>query len=449
MPSSSLGRFKAVITDDERMYAYLRDPLINKAINKVAGASCGKWNKKVSTDKDPKKKLECLEFIDAVGRMERDLNFQKNLYLSFRLGAILGIGYITISVTDTSKSEKDKPSGVEKVLWLTPMSKQKCTVEKTDDNPKSQTFGQPSLYKISQMGSNNLVRTYNIHADRVIPIVPFPFDDGFVGASLIDPIFDNFLIKKDEDWYQAQMMHLNCIPFTELITPEDDVAYQDAINMFPDGLQGKDIFTHTAKEGWEIIRHEIEHPLDPTPYYNHAVDPLCGGLIVPKSLIYGSSEGSTTGSETNLQSFFSDIAALQNNIITPIERDFIKKMHGWGILKEYGWDKDFIPNYDIIWNPAFELSGKELAQQKRLDAIAYVALLKEGAWTPDEVREATGQPAKEDDPEATKLRHPQQAKLSQFGDPEEDPKKGKDPDGEEEKSQEQNELESMKKRVGV
>lgn len=400
-PTSTRGIFKSQITDWDRMYFYTRDELTHKADDKYCGACINKWYQMKLTETEEGKREDEMAWVLACERLAREKQLQLQLFKAFRGGTILRAGYLglTFATTSPETNYESEPKDVTDLAYITVYDKRVIEVKEIYDDRKSPKYGLPKIYKIQVDDALNRSHTFRVHESRLMKIVPFPFDDNIDGMSIIDHNMDKLLVKKSMDWTMGETTWRHVIPFLEVITPDDDDAFQDAKTLFNNGIIGKDVFTHVnapETEGWEFKLHSPKNVLDPEPYYRNTISTLSAGLLVPKVLLEGAGAGTISGSTTNLDSFFSDVTAEQNMIISPFIRDFFQKMFDLGVMRKYGWTKNYVPDYIIDWNPPYELSGEELARQELMEARALAALKDAGIYSRNQCLIELGQPKSKD-----------------------------------------------------
>ncbi|MHA2068383.1 MAG: anti-CBASS protein Acb1 family protein [Candidatus Thorarchaeota archaeon] len=357
---------------------------------------------KLTETEEDKRKGE-MDWVLACEKLAREKQLQLQLFKAFRGGTILRAGYLglTFVTTNPETNFETEPKNVTDLAYLTVYDKRVIEIKEIYEDKRNPKFGLPKIYKIQVDDALNRSHSFRVHESRLMKIVPFPFDDNIDGMSIIDANEDKLLVKKTMDWTMGETVWRHIIPFLEVITPDDDEAFQDAVTLFANGIIGKDVFTHVNApddEGWEFKLHSPKNVLDPEPYYRNTISTLSAGLLVPKVLLEGAGAGTISGSTTNLDSFFSDVTAEQNMIITPFIRDFFQKMFDLGVMKRYGWTKNFIPDYRIVWNPPYELSGEELARQELMEARALAVLKDAGIYSRNQCLIELDQP-KSDRPE--------------------------------------------------
>jgi len=385
-PTSYRGRFKGQIYDWDREYAYTRDDLTHKSIDMYALANFGKgFFRAPKPDKNGS--IEDSEtFIRAMEKVDRDVNFTKNLFMAYRLGMINRISFIAYGFEDSGELSTE-PSGAVALTELITLKSSKVSVDKWDNNT-----GAPLQYKITQNVGEGNVKEYLVHASRIMPIVPFPYDDNFAGMSALDHIFDQFLVKKDFEWMKAEAARRHVIPFCEVTYPDDEEAEDYAIDNFSNGYEGKDAFLHSAEEGWEFELHEVKGTFPYGEFYKWIVDMQASGLNVPRVMALGTGEGTVSGSDVNVQTFFSNVASNQTIMISPWVREHDLRVLDSGLLRTLGYSGTELPEYEIVFNAPYELTGKELAQKNRLDAIAEKEWVTKSIYTINEIRKNRGDP---------------------------------------------------------
>ena len=422
--TTTSGLFSSYITNYMRRYFRTRDELTAKAITKQKFALTSKWYElKIEDPKSIDKK-----FI----RIERDLmrraQFQYFLQQATDDSLTLGTGWIGMFF-DSKSGITQYPEGATEVK-LSIIDDDNIRVKKWMSDTRSINVREPAQYEVSN--STGKFGKDKVHASRILRVVVRPRGNELRGESIIDPNFDKLISKKRFDWALLQTYWRYAIPLVEIVTPNDTKAYTDAKSAFGDhGIQGMKVFVHRDEGGhWQIKMHKGEGAvLPPTEFYDAIINPLLAGLGTPRNLIMDT-KGSSQTNQSNTENWYSEMSGIQNTSYTPLIRKFHEICYDAGIFEALGWKRK-LPKYELIWNPIFELSAKDLAQEKLMTARTHVLYSFTdkgiGALTHDDIREELGKPDLTDeqiDKELELMQKITEAKTvkakEEEGDPEED-----------------------------
>jgi hypothetical protein len=106
-----------------------------------------------------------------------------------------------------------------------------------------------------------------------------------------------------------------------------------------------------------------------------------------KSVLFGTQQGTVTGSETDIKNYFNQVERLRSNEIEGDIKEFVQRASDVDTAR----GSELISNiaagsFDVDWNPLFKLSELDRVEALRTEVNAVTMLINNYALTPDEAR---------------------------------------------------------------
>lgn len=345
------------------------DPIINKAINTISNEIFAKGGEIIvknknddSADLELKNNLE--EFIS-------DNKIYKTLQLACVKALQFGGSYIFINTTDTNLEEplylNEKTTSFERFIDLKILEAwQVAPASVNNFNPIDKDYMSPELLYV--IGGST-----NIHRTRLIPIIFFevPF--------LIKPLF-NYLgisltqLMKDyvsnADTIRQALSDL-FLRFRSLViktSPHNikDNEYKERIKYSNQTMNNLGLLLLTQNE-------ELQQLITPITgldnIQSQAYELMVATSGIPATKLLGiSPRGFNATGEHDLRNYYDNIASYQTNVVKPMIENILQYI----ITLKFG---RYIKNIDFVFNPLGEISNKELAEIRNLNAD-YISKLK-------------------------------------------------------------------------
>lgn len=396
---TSLGAgFGDTITDSDRDFAAEREPVAHFLTYGIAADVTDKWFKINDPDTE--------EADPALDRTVQDaltkLKFKAKLTEGIEVERIYGWSLLVGGFSDVSDIRNlNTPLRQNSELkQLAVYSKTKVQVESKDENPNSERFGEPIVYRLDRGSGQYLF----VHYTRTCKV-----QTRNNGKSVLDPIWDDLTCGRNIRWGAAQWMYRNGGGFPVIYFPQGTTV--EKLEEWADSGAFSDIMARTyiciAKEDMEFeFKGAQGRALDPQPFFQTNDEQISKGSGVPQPKLVGAQAGAVTGSEINMQDYYKVISRIQARLEDAV-RWIIDKLADSGQLTliKAGSDKDgklkalfhkvfgdyrhrTAKSYEIVWNSAFELSEKEEKEIEELHARANQAKLD--YMTVDEVRAEEG-----------------------------------------------------------
>ncbi len=292
----------------------------------------------------------------------RNLTTWQAFQLADRFACLDGYSLLYFGVND-NLDPKEELGTFNEVKFLKVYRRGSVIEVKRDDNKKSSTYWDPTIFKI-KVGETDR----GVHASRLLI-----FSEDHLGDPLENSIpklqrpYNYLQLLENLAWATGEAAFQRVVPpwhvkYDE--RPDNDVA-EDIENQFDKfrtgGLQrisssGVTIEPLTGSEKMVPVK-DIEEIL---------IDLIAGATNLPKRMIVGSSAGALASSETDLKDYYAGIGARQENYAEPILREFYTLLQDNNILPD--------GEFDLIWNPLFALTEKEQAEIWNEKAMAATQL---------------------------------------------------------------------------
>jgi len=308
--------------------------------------------------------------------------FDEKIETPLRQAAILArlLGYSLLFIT---YSEKDESITIEKERG------KEARPSKIEAIPKS--WVQEELYEQNvlpkkligyKLIDEKFGANYIIHPSRIIRIDNSEIDmeTGSVGGSSMDGVFDTLTA-------QQSILYAASVTFWRLaagllkvhMPPEADEDDESQVINSLSNMNVKTVITEPDGYLLEALKTG-ESTLNPTPYYELTENQLAGQSGIPKSILFGLSTGSVSGSELDRKNYIDFTISIQKWLT-----QYLKEL-----LKLFG---AFDPETQVIrWNtPRFE-TKEELMNRDKIRAETDNLDVRSFIKTPNDIRQRDGVP---------------------------------------------------------
>jgi len=402
---TSLGAgFGDTITDDDRLFAAEREPVAHFLTYGIAADVTDKWFKIDDPDTEEADPALDRTVQDALTKLKFKAKLTEALEAERVYGWSLLVGGFS-DVSDIRNLNTPLREGSE-LKQLAVYQKTKVQTETKDENPNSERFGEPLVYRLDR-GSGQFLY---VHYSRVCKV-----QTRSNGKSVLDPVWDDLTCGRNIRWGAAQWMYRNGGGFPAIGFPAGMTLPK--LQEWADSGAFSDIMARTylcyvqnsQKENDGMVIDFIGaqgRALDPQPFFKTNDEQISKGSGVPQPKLVGAQAGAVTGSEINMQDYYKVISRIQAQL-EDVVRWVIDKLADSGQLTmiKSASDKDgklkqlfhkvfgdyrhrTARTYNIEWNSAFELSEAEEKDIELKHAQANQAKLD--YMTVDEVRAEDG-----------------------------------------------------------
>ena len=285
-----------------------------------------------------------------------------------------------------------KLPGESALMDMVPLYESQLEVIESDDDPTSETFGQPMIlqYRQSVEGDRNeeTNNTISIHASRIV-FAAEGADDGWIyGIPALESVFNSLMDLRKVIGGGAEGFYKN--------------AAQNVVFDLKDGasaMQIKDKLDDFNEQYDEFSRNRSRRALwtpgmetktldstlvQPKEFFNNALNDTAAGLQIPATILIGQQTGRLASSEDSRQ-FLSVVNSRRLNFQTPMTRDVIDWLIEFGILPS--------AEYTIEWDDLLAQSDTEKLESGKSMAQINKDQFASGGSAPfagEEIREVSG-----------------------------------------------------------
>jgi len=285
-------------------------------------------------------------------------------YLS-RADRISGIGRYGILFLglDDGLNPKEEAKKAKKLLYLRPYSEGSLSIQEWENNPKSENYGKPKIYKVtvsSNQGSK-ATQTMEVHCSRVIHIAEGLLDDDIYGTPRLKTVFNRLQNIELVSGGSAEMFWRGAYPGYGFKAEEGATFDEDALDDLEDEIQD---YLHELRRYMRLQGIEIEELApqiaSPKDHFDILITLVAAGKKIPKRILLGSERGELASNQDE-RAWLDRMAVRRLDFAEPIIlRPFIDKLIKFGIIRPPTDNK-----YEIEWVPYYSLDPKDEAQVKK------------------------------------------------------------------------------------
>jgi|GEM_PF-6661844 len=368
-PTIGAKEFKLFQTDvgkDDLRYLYEREGLAANAVDIPANDAFSKWFKVQAYEGEKENtKLE-----DTIWEFNQKLNVKGCFLDAYRYCRLYGVGLVFLGLADQTGDLASEPKGVREIEYLVPISAEEIKEINFEKDPSSKRYGEISSYEVN-VALPSGTRAKTVHPQRVIHVMERTLKRNPWGISLLLPAYDLFTILKNTDWSAGEAYYQSSSPLFILSYPSKRKPSDAELDAAESDLTDISVRSRYIKPSdWEFATVQGSGRLpDPGMFWNPVVERIAGAMKVPKQILLGTSAGALASGEVNLAQYYKDIASTQSDFITPRLMQFYSRLQEWRILPE--------GDFDLIWNPLWEMDEKEKAEIWKLKADTARTLIGE------------------------------------------------------------------------
>ena len=294
-------------------------------------------------------------------------------------------------------------SGEAALMDMVPLYESQLEVISSDDDPNSETFGQPVMLQFRQSveGDRNeeTNNTIAIHASRIVFAAEGADDGSIYGIPALEAIFNSLMDLRKVIGGGAEGFYKNAaqnIVF-DLKDGASAVSYKDKLDKFNEQY---DEFSRNRMRramwtpGMETTTLESSL-INPKEFFNIALNDAAAGSVppIPATILIGQQTGRLASNEDS-RHFLSGVQSRRENFQTGLVRDVFDWLIKFGILPA--------SEYEVEWDDLLARSDSEKLDNADKMATINEKAFKSGGELPfngEEIREAGGlEPEIEEDP---------------------------------------------------
>jgi len=363
--------FGMAVDWDDFLFSVKREPVANRVVFTVAHDIFDKGFKIEEIAEKPDR-----NWSRDVAKVLDGLNAKAALTQAVIFERLFGWSIIALTYVDRGEDISKPVIGPKEIREILPYSVLQVSVQTNDEDKdkKSGRFGLPIYYTVKQ---GTVAQQVKLHYSRAIHCATRLLEHPFKGMSVLEPIYDDLTVWRNERWGLGQTMFRYGSGFPDIMVAgakKKDLDDLEASQQFAN-LQARTYFMHGDNTTLEF-KGLAGRALDPEPYTTPVIESLSCGTGIPTAILRGAQAGALTGSEVNEREYFKFISA-QQTLYEPMIWELIDKLMETGQIRP-------VDDYKVVWLSGIELSEKDKAAVE-LQKAQTLAL--KVAWlTIDEVR---------------------------------------------------------------
>lgn len=356
--------WKTTIEQGDREKIYTRDALGNRMVNRLANDIFNKWLE----IEIPEEGNESLK--GEIEQLNTRLNVKRAFRRAYMMAMVQGNSLILYGFGDWKDSLEEPPDNVREIGYLRPIPATFIDKIHKDKDESSETWGEITHFELrydvgDDMGASEKI--LKIPATRFIHMVNYGVDMDERGLSMLDPLFDDLMGKKSNDFALHQTLKKNASGLYVVMEPElvhgdeqdeaeDEWLDIDTTSMMrlPSGFDAKVLNTNVG--------------LNPKQYIDSNINNIASGSGVGRTALLGVQAGQVAGAKWNFKQYYSFISDQQTEFVGPYLREFYERLQAEGILSE--------GEFEIVWNPREEVDPEEMAKINQMNTDSAAKLAK-------------------------------------------------------------------------
>jgi hypothetical protein len=370
-PLSKGAKFGETITPQALTFAVRREPVAKKLVMDIAEDIFDKWFTVEEIAKSEQQTQQGKTLDENVQTILEQLNAKAIFTRAVQHERRYGWSIVVLGFKDNAELDQPAQTPTE-IDHLATYSPRAVTVEKEEEDAKSERFGLPVIYKIDR-GKNQSIR---VHYTRVLHIATRLDEHPWAGVPVLETIWDDMTVYRNMRWAAGQVFWR--MPGLMVFTlPKNYTAAE--VTSFLTSLGDPNARTLIAlpdDKSLEILGAQGK-VLDPETYTNPILRSISMGAGIPKTKLEGTEAGALTGSEVNQREYYKYLSDQQKVYEDQTVGALIDLLMKIGQVTP---DVD----YKIAWASGFELDIATEMAAALSDAQAAANELK--FMTVDEVR---------------------------------------------------------------
>lgn len=369
------------LTDDDISNLYANNRIVQNIIDIPAEDMTRGWFTLKMKDENLK---------NEIMRKMRDLNARGAFKKMRSFERLRGDGFISLGVTQSAAFQLNDPidlSKLKSVDYLHAFSSKKVSEFVMNEDMFSKEYGQVEFFKIKRKLANGSSSPDDgkIHASRLIHDQTRRLEDDTRGQSLLEPLYDTITVLDTSLWSVGQMLYDYAFKIYKS-DGIDDMKQEERteLGMIMDYMFRTEAVAIIGIN--EDLKKEATNTTGIKDLLDYVWDMLAGGARMPKTVIKGQEAGTIAGAQYDVMNYYSRIAAQQENEMRP----YLERLIGmllWSSDELGGQMDPENVDYEISFNPLWEVDAETDAKIRKLTAEADEIYIEMGVATPEEVRE--------------------------------------------------------------
>ena len=335
------------------------------------------------------------EFINAFDKLNDRIKLWtriKGLDTRQRVGRYAGIFMRIRDGLDPSKPIEGVVSGDAALVDAVPLYESQLEVIESDQDPRSDNFGQPILlqYRQSVAGNRNeeTHSTISIHVSRIV-FAAEGADDGWIyGIPALEPIYNSLMdLRKiigggGEGFYKNASQNI----IFDLKEGFSSIALKEKLEKFNEQYDefSRNRFRRAMWTPGMESKTLDSQLISPKDFFDVAINDVAAGSQIPATILVGKQTGRLASNEDSRQ-FLSVVQSRRENFMTVLTRGVIDWLIDHGVLPS--------AEYMLIWDDLLARSDSEKLDNSKKMVDVNKSQFESGGdtvFTGEEIREAAG-----------------------------------------------------------
>jgi len=274
-----------------------------------------------------------------------------------RLASIGSYSVILMGFDDGGEFETEVTSA-KSLLYLMPYGQGAATIERYDEDSKSERYGLPLMYKIQMSTVGTAGMSKRVHHSRVIHIAEDCLESDVEGIPRLKSVLNRLEDLDKVAGASAEMFWRGALPGYGFKLDKDAVLgkqgrpdLEDEIEDYMHGLR-----RYMLLEGMSIENLEMQ-VADPSNHFSILIDLIACAIRMPKRILLGSERGELASSQDE-RAWADRIEERRGeHCEAKILRPFVDRLVEVGILPKHSEE-----GYTVKWSDLHAPSDKEIAE---------------------------------------------------------------------------------------
>lgn len=288
----------------------------------------------------------------------------KGLDTRQRVGRYAGMFMRVRDGKSPEKPIEGKLSGVGSVVQMIPLYEGQLQVLETDQDPMSETYGQPTMYQFNSgsVGNRNEKdnNSFSIHPSRLIMAGEGADDGSIYGTPVLEAAYNSLMdLRKiigagGEGFYknasQTIVFELKDIASAN-VNKELLDKFNDKYDEFQRDRSRRGLWTPGLDP--KVLQASM---INPEQFFMSALNDVAAAVNIPSTILIGQQTGRLASNEDS-RSFLSMVNSRRGNFISEMVMDVIDWLIQYGVLPS--------SEYEIYWDDLMALSKTEKLENAR------------------------------------------------------------------------------------
>ncbi len=365
--------------------AYRRSAPARVLVDRVAQDQWGEWFELVGGKEGFRKAVEMF-MLNPTGRIG-----EKPLWWYFRQATRMarrdGRSLLHFGLVESGADSEKKPGRVQGVRYVQVIPEDRIEGKEVDKDPTSPTFGDVLYWRIRITAGEGQSISKKVHADRVIPFIPYPReDDPWEGDSVLVMNVNYVEAVENVLWSVVEAYFTEASPYivvykdgTGALTPEQKANVKEEITKMQQSSTQR-IFVHGVRV--EVLAGSGQLA-NPKPHWDVTIEAFAMASGMPMSILKGAALGEQAGAQEDSKRWAAIISKVQEEDGNPAINGLLSRLEAWGV--ESWMEATKQDSVQVRWHPIYEESPKLEADRQEVLMRTRAGYVDRGLPPPAEI----------------------------------------------------------------